>query len=97
MKKIYSYNGSFVRLEMDEELANAYNRAMDSWFKAQKDFEKENGRKCTASDILKLKFHVSNLEAKAWNAVANHMNKKYEEGMILKDGDCPSPYLIEAK
>jgi hypothetical protein len=92
---MYSYNGSVVHLLLNENLANAYNRAMTSWFQAQKDFEEIHGRKITADEVIKgkLRISVSEEEGLAWNKIACIINGMINDGLTLKEEDCTSIYL----
>jgi hypothetical protein len=82
---------------MEDRLAEAYNRAMEAWFQAQRDFEKKYGRKCTGVELMsgKVKISMSSEEAEAFNKVANFMNSQYARGLILTEEECPSNYLVK--
>lgn len=96
-KSNYSFQGSRVVLRMEDRLAEAYNRAVDNWFQAQKDFEKKHGRKATSSDLMNgaVQIRSSREEFEAWNKVANFMNAQYARGLVLNIDECPSDYLVK--
>ena len=96
-QSVYSYNGSHLHLTIDDNFANAYNKAMDAWFQAQKDFERDHGRKVTSDEVMHgvLQIRASREEGDAWNKVAKFVNNKIKEGLELTEEECTSSYLVK--
>lgn len=97
MQSYYSLYGSRIVLLLEDEVAEAYNRAVDSFFEAQKEHRKVMGRKWNPdTDPLLIAYNKKDLEAyEEIGYLVRLMCKINGGGLSLTEEDTPSDYLIK--
>lgn len=75
MQHAYSWNGTRIHLVVEDQIADAYNRAFDKFLQAQKDFRVLAGRAWSPADGNETLFITwDDDEMEAWNNVAAVIN-----------------------
>lgn len=95
MQSAYSYNGTRIHLVVDDDVAAAYNRAQDAFFKAQKDHQTRTGSEWNYTELLLIDWTEE--EQNAWNnmaAVINAMVALNGDGIDVAD-EMTSDYLVK--
>jgi len=97
MQSAYSLYGSRIHLVLNDDVADAYNRANDAWLKAQKDHEIRTGSKWNPKNESLL-IDWTDAEQKAFNGIARIMNLIIEvngEGLDIPEEEITSDYLVK--
>lgn len=93
---VYSWMGSPLHFVLEEELANAYNRAQEAFFEAQQHFKLKNGTEWTGREMIEMDW--TSEEQKAWNAIASVINlliKINGGGLDIPEEQCTTDFLVK--
>lgn len=93
---IYSVYGSDIHLMLEESLADAHNRFIDEFFKAQKIHMEEYGRPWQPEEHLQIL--CTKEDNDAYNAVARVINSLIDingGALDLTEEQMPSSYLLK--
>ena len=92
----YSWMGTRIHLVLEDDFANAYNRAQEGFFQAQRDFEAQHGTKWTGFERIGMPW--TNEELNAWNGIADVINLlvKLNGGSLnIPESEVTSDFLIK--
>lgn len=95
MQSAYSWAGTRIHLVLRDDVADAYNRAMDAWTQAQVDHYNRFGTEWDPSDYLWMT--LSDFEKAAWNGIARIINLLGEVngGLDIPEEEITSDYLVK--
>ena len=97
MQSYYSLYGSRIVLLLEDEVAEAYNRAVDSFYEAQNQHRKVTGIKWNSdTEPLLVAYKKRDVDAHdKIGALVQLMSKINGGGLALTEEDTPSDYLIK--
>lgn len=94
MHSTYTWMGSPIHVVLDDEIADAFNRAQAAFFAAQLDYKERTGSEWTGHEVLEMNWTPE--EQRVWNAFGSVINALVDlnGGSIpITVEDCPSDYL----
>lgn len=92
----YSWMGSPLHLVLEEDLANAYNRAQEAFSEAQRRYKFRNGTEWTGLEPLLMNWTPE--EQKAWNDIAGLINLLIEingGGLDIPEEQCTTDFFVK--
>lgn len=97
MQSYYSLYGSQIVLLLEDEIAEAYNRAVDSFYEAQKQHQMVTGKKWNPkTEPLLIAYDKKEVAAHdAIGELVRLMCKINGGGLDLPEEDTPSDYLVK--
>jgi hypothetical protein len=96
MQFAYSWMGTRIHFVLEEEVADAYNRAQDAWYAAQRDHHEYHERKWNPqTEPIAIKW--SDAERNAFNDVGHIINLlgKLNGGLDIPEEEITSDYLVK--
>lgn len=95
MQSTYSWMGSRIHLVIEDEVAEAYNRAQDAFFQAQKNHKETHGTDWNPTEPLLIDWTEE--ETKAWNGVADVINALCDlsGSLDIPEEEMTSDYLVK--
>jgi hypothetical protein len=95
MQSAYSWMGSRLHLVLEDEVANAYNRAQEAWYAAQTNHKKLHGREWNpVSEPLLIDW--TDEQRKAWDDIGSIINLLIEVnggGLAITEEEITSDFL----
>jgi hypothetical protein len=96
MQNVYSWMGSRLHLVLEDEVADAYNRAQDAFMEAQRNYKATTGKDWTGAEPMWMNW--TDQEQTAWNSIAGIINNlvKLNGGALdIKEDELTSEYLVK--
>lgn len=97
MQSVYSWMGSRLHLVLEDDIAKAYNQAVDTLRKARVDHVKLHRREFNPfEDLISIKWTEE--QRKAWNDIAQLINLLVEingGALDVKEEEVTSDYLVK--
>lgn len=95
MLSAYSWHGTRIHLVLKDDVADAYNKAQDAWYKAQTDHKDRTGTQWDPKDPLWIE--LSDAEKDAWNCIAHIINilAEVNSGLDIPEEEITSDYLVK--
>lgn len=98
MQSAYSMYGSRIHLVLRDEVADAYNRALDAFLKAQDDHKERTGVQWNPKIDPTIVIDWTEEEQAAFNGMARIINVIVEvngEGLDIPEEEITSDYLVK--
>jgi hypothetical protein len=95
-QSVYSWMGTPLHLVLVDDFADAYNRALDAFLKAQHDYEARYGQKWTGREDIVIDW--TDEEMSAFNGIGEIINtivKVQGEGIDIPEDQVTSDYLVK--
>lgn len=96
MQSVYSWMGSRIHLVIEDDVANAYNRAQDAFITAQANYMETTGTEWTGKESLWMNW--TDEEQTAWNGVAaviNDLVKLNGGSLDIPEEETTTTYLVK--
>ena len=96
MQSAYSWMGTRIHLVLEEEIADAYNRAQDAWYKAQDDHKIRTGARWDPH-TEPLLINWTDAEKKAYDDIGRIINllAKVNGGLDIPEEEITDDYLVK--
>lgn len=91
----YSWMGTRIHLVLEDEFAEAYNRAQDAFQNAQLDHKERTGQQWTGHEPIRIDW--TDEESKAWDGFARIINLIIEVNgpLDIPESEVTSDYLVK--